>query len=265
MTASGPQLDDKVALISGAARGQGAAEARLFVERGARVVLGDVLDGEGKALAEELGESALYAHLDVTSEDDWRTAVDAAVERFGGLDVLVSNAGISPPPRPIEETSLDDYLRVIQVNQVGTFLGIKAVIPAMEMSGSGSIVTISSTGGISSAAGLAPYSSSKFAVRGLTRAAALELARRGIRVNSVHPGFILTQLGIEDGTDPAIIQNLIGEHATRLAPLGRPGEAEEIAQLALFLASDESSYCTGSEFVADGGLIAGYPAPGTPF
>ncbi len=256
------RLDGKVALISGAARGMGAAEARLFAEEGAMVAVCDVIDGA--AIAEEIGASAIYRRLDVTNEEDWTTAVEATVNAFGRLDVLVNNAGIALAA-PLHEMTLESYRRVIDVNQVGVFLGMRAVVEPMTSAGAGSILNISSIDGMVGMNGVLGYVASKWAVRGMTKAAAMELGPRGIRVNSVHPGFILTQLGIEDGTDPAIIQNLIGEHATRLAPLGRPGEIGEIAQLALFLASDESSYCTGSEFVADGGLIAGYPAPGTPF
>jgi len=247
------RLDGKSALISGAARGQGAAEARLFVQEGAKVVIGDVLDDAGQALADELGGDARFVHLDVTREDDWTCAVAVAEAEFGGLNVLVSNAGISPPPTPISATSLEDYVRVVTVNQVGTFLGVRAVIEAMVAAGGGSIVVISSAGGIEGTWGLAPYVSSKFAVRGLTKVAALELARQGIRVNSVHPGPVDTAM-----LDPeAWHGHDVRPTMAAAMPLGRLARPAEIAELVLFLASDASSYSTGSEFVADGGHLAG--------
>ncbi len=251
------RLDGKVALISGGARGQGAAEARLFVEEGCRVLVGDVLDAEGAALAEELGRDARYAHLDVTSEHDWTEAAALAGRELGALNVFVSNAGISPPAEPITNTSLDDYLRVVGVNQVGTFLGMKAVIPPMIDGEGGSIVVISSAGGIEGTWGLSAYVSTKFAVRGLTKVAALELARQGIRVNSVHPGPIDTAM-----LEPEAWHGLdVRAGMAAAMPLGRLGEPREIAELVLFLASDASSYCTGAEFVADGGHLAGPFAP----
>jgi 3alpha(or 20beta)-hydroxysteroid dehydrogenase len=247
------RLDGKVALISGAARGQGAAEARLFVAEGARVLIGDVLDDEGKALADELGEAARYAHLDVTSEDDWQAAVTLAAAELGPLTVLVSNAGISPAPVPITATSLDDYLRVITVNQIGTFLALRTVIPAMVDAGGGSVVLISSVGGIEGSWGMGPYVSSKFAVRGLAKVAALEYARAGIRVNSVHPGPVDTAMLAPDHWHGLDVRPAMAE----AMPLGRLARPEDIAELVLFLASDASAYCSGSEFVADGGHLAG--------
>ncbi|MBW2384964.1 MAG: glucose 1-dehydrogenase [Deltaproteobacteria bacterium] len=258
------RLEGKVALISGAARGMGQVEARLFAEEGARVAVCDVSVGEGRSVAEEIGANAIFCRLDVTNEDDWTGAVSATRDAFGKLDVLVNNAGIAEGA-PLHEMTLESYRRVTEVNQTGVFLGMRAVVEPMTSAGGGSILNISSIDGMVGMNGILSYVASKWAVRGMTKAAAMELGPRGIRVNSIHPGFVLTQLGIPDGTDFTAIQNLIGEHATRLSPLGRPGEAGEIARLALFLASDESSYSTGSEFVADGGLIAGYPAPGSSF
>lgn len=247
------RLDGKIALISGAARGQGAAEARLFVEEGARVIVGDVLEEPGQALADELGPAARFRALDVTREEDWAGAVTLAEEEFGGLSVLVSNAGISPPPTPIAATSLEEYVRVVTVNQVGTFLGVRAVIEPMVAARGGSIVVISSAGGIEGTWGLAPYVSSKFAVRGLTKVAALELARQGIRVNSVHPGPVDTAM-----LDPEAWHGVdVRPMMAKAMPLGRLAQPAEIAEMVLFLASDASSYSTGSEFVADGGHLAG--------
>lgn len=247
------RLAGKVAIISGAARGQGVAEARAFVAAGAGVVLGDVLDDEGTALADELGDAAVYRHLDVAREEEWAAAVATAVADLGGLHVLVSNAGISPMPRPIVETEPADYRRVIEVNQVASFLAIRAAAPAIRDSGGGSIVLISSVNGIVGAGGIAGYVTSKFALRGLAKVAALELGRDGIRVNSVHPGPIDT---------PMIQPESWGGFDMRPAlastnPLGRVGTPEEVAELVTWLASDASSYCTGSEFVVDGGFLAG--------
>ena len=247
------RLTGKVALISGGARGQGEAEARLFVAEGARVVLGDILDPLVEALAEELGEAAVGVHLDVTSEDDWSDAVERARATFGGLSVLVSNAGISPLPTTIVDTSLEGYRRVIDVNQVGTFLGIRAAIPAMVDSGGGSMVTVASVGGVQGVAGLAAYTSSKFAVRGLTRVAALELAEHGIRVNSVVPGSIDTAM-----MQPGFWGDLdLRPIMAKTCALGRVGRPEEVAELVCWLASDASSYCTGADFTVDGGYLAG--------
>ena len=255
------RLDGKVALISGAARGLGRAMARLFAAEGAKVALGDRRDAEGEAAARELGASALFVHLDVTSESDWAAAVAATTGRFGRLDVLVNNAGIAEGA-PLWETTLESYRRVIDVNQVGVFLGMRAVVAAMTAAGGGSIVNVSSIDGLIGMDHILSYVASKWAVRGMTKTAARELGPRRIRVNSIHPGFVPTQLAVEDDAALAPVQALIEAHAARLAPLGRAGRHEEIARLALFLASDESSYSTGSEFVADGGLVSGYPPPG---
>jgi len=256
------RLDGKVALVSGGARGMGKAEARLFAAEGAKVAVCDVIDAEAKAVAEEIGSHAFSQHLDVTSEDDWAAAVEATTSAFGKLDVLVNNAGIAESA-PLAEMTLDSYQRVIDVNQTGVFLGMRAVVSPMTAAGGGSILNISSIDGMIGMNNLMSYVASKWAVRGMTKAAAMELGSRGIRVNSIHPGFILTKMGIPDGVSAEDIHGLLDSHTGLLAPMRRSGSPEEIARLALFLASDESSYSTGSEFVADGGLTAGYPAPGT--
>jgi 3alpha(or 20beta)-hydroxysteroid dehydrogenase len=241
------KLDGKVALVTGAARGQGAAIARRFAAEGARVVVTDVLDAEGKALATELG--ADFHHLDVSQEDDW-AAVIGAVDP---VTVLVNNAGILHFA-PLAETSLADYQRVIGINQVGTFLGMRAVVPGMIAAGGGSIVNTSSIEGLAAAPLLVAYTASKFAIRGMTKAAAMELGDKGIRVNSVHPGMIETQMLPTALGGIQVDLSRIG----RKVALRRVGQAEEIANLVLFLASDESSYCTGAEFVADGGATASH-------
>lgn len=245
------RLNGKVALISGAARGQGEAEARRFVAEGARVVLGDVLEPECRAVVESLGEAARGLRLDVTQEEDWARAVATAQGAFGRLDVLVNNAGIVRTGF-LEETSLADYRAVIDVNQVGTFLGMRAVVPAMRESGGGSIINISSNAGIEGVQGVIGYVASKWAIRGMTKTAALELGRYGIRVNSVHPGGVATPMIGADDFD-SVDQDAVWS----AQPIPRVGQPEEIANLVLFLASDESSYSTGSEFVADGGGLAG--------
>lgn len=250
------RLKGRVAFITGGARGQGAAEARLFAEEGAQVVIADVLDEEGSKLAAEIGASARYVHQDVSREADWSSAVEQAVSAFGRLDVLVNNAGIVRVG-PLESMSLDDYRAVVDVNQVGVFLGMRAVVPAMRAAGGGSIVNISSNAGLEGVEGVVGYVASKWAVRGMTKTAALELGRYGIRVNSVHPGGVDTQMlaGDEFGHmhehDPFDSQ-----------PIPRIAQPEEIARLVLFLASEESSYCTGGEFTADGGRMAGHRDPG---
>ena len=240
------RLAGKVALITGAARGQGAAEARLFAAEGASVLLGDLLDEAGAALAAELGAAAAYLHLDVTREGDWRHAVGTARARFGRLDVLLNNAGILRPG-PIETLPLADFEAVLRVNQIGCFLGMQAAIPAMRVSGGGSIVNVSSIAGMRGRAGLVAYVASKWAIRGMTKTAALELGRDGIRVNAILPGAIDTPMigGPEFSAERAA-------HVAKL-PVSRIGEPVDVARLALFLASDESAYGTGAEFVIDGG------------
>jgi 3alpha(or 20beta)-hydroxysteroid dehydrogenase len=256
------RLDGKVALVSGGARGMGQAEARLFAAEGAKVAICDVVDGEGKALAEAIGANALYQHLDVTQEEEWTAAVAATVDAFGKVDVLVNNAGIAEYA-PLVDMTLESYRRVTEVNQTGVFLGMRAVIAPMTAAGGGSILNISSIDGLMGMNNLTSYVASKWAVRGMTKVAARELAAHGIRVNSIHPGFILTDMGVPEGADPSGVHSVIDTYAKRMAPLGRSGVPEDIAKLALFLASDESGYSTGSEFVADGGLTAGYPPPGS--
>ena len=247
----GDRLAGKVALVTGAARGQGEAEARRFVAEGARVVLGDVLEDEGNAVAASLGpEAAVFVPLDVTSEGAWQEAVAETVDAFGGLHVLVNNAGVLPNFAPLVDTGLDDFMRTITINLVGTFLGMKAAAPAMKDSGGGSIVNISSSAGMWGVPYGAGYTASKFGVRGITKTAALELGHDGIRVNSVHPGGVKTPMTAAGGDE--------GDSAYyRQLPINRIGTAEDITNLVLFLASDESAYCTGAEFVIDGGMLAG--------
>lgn len=242
------RLAGKVAIITGAARGQGAAAARRFVAEGARVLLADVADEAGQALADELGPAAVYQHLDVASEDDWVDAVRAAGD-LGRVQVLVNNAGVLHFSE-LADTSLVDYERVIRVNQIGTFLGMREVVPAMS-DGGGSIINVSSVEGLGGMPLMVAYAASKFAIRGMTKVAAMELGKHGIRVNSVHPGAVDTQM-IPDAVGAPVPMEQIGKRVA----LGRVGQPEEIAELVLFLASDESSYCTGAEFVADGGATA---------
>lgn len=245
-------LNGKVALITGAARGQGAAEARLFAQRGAKVMLCDILDSEGQAVAAEIGANAAYLRLDVTSEASWQAAVKATVAKFGKLNVLVNNAGIVKVTA-LADCPLEEYMQVIQVNQIGVFLGMKTVAPAMKQAGGGSIVNISSIDGLIGMTGGTAYCASKFAVRGMTKVAALELGKDGIRVNSIHPGGILTPMITGAGLDAQTAGEIFGR-----VPLQRIGQPEEIATLAAYLASDDASYSTGSEFIADGGLTAGF-------
>jgi 3alpha(or 20beta)-hydroxysteroid dehydrogenase len=248
------RLDGKVALITGGARGMGKSHVRHFVAEGARVVFGDVLDDKGEFVAAGLGEeSCRYLHHDVTSETDWAAAVALAVDVFGRLDVLVNNAGVLTFAN-IADMPLADFRRILEVNAVGCWLGMKSVIAPMTAAGGGSIVNISSIEGFAGAAGLSAYSASKFAVRGMTKAAAQELGQFGIRVNSVHPGGVLTRMIIDSagarGEDD-------GKAFLKAMPLARFAEPVEISRLVAYLASDESSFSTGSEFVADGGILSG--------
>ncbi|MFD9614667.1 SDR family NAD(P)-dependent oxidoreductase [Streptomyces sp. NPDC059083] len=247
------KLDGRVVLVTGAARGQGEQEARLFAAEGARVVLGDVLDDAGEALAKELGaDRAAYVHLDVTSEDDWAAAVAAAKERFGRIDGLVNNAGILRF-NELVSTPLEEFRAIVSVNQTGCFLGIRAVAPEIAAAGGGTIVNTASYTGITGMAGVGAYAATKHAVLGLTRVAALELAGKGIRVNAVCPGAIDTAMSNPEGVDPAATAELY----RKLVPLGRIGRPEEVAALALFLTGEDSAYITGQPFVIDGGWLAG--------
>ena len=248
------RLEGKVALISGGARGQGAVEAKLFAREGAKVVFGDILDESGKQVEAEIHEAggeAAYVHLDVTMEDDWRTAVNTAIDRYGKLDILVNNAGILIR-KGIEDTTEEDWDRIMGVNAKGAFLGTKHSIPAMRQAGGGSIVNISSTAGlVASPSGSASYTASKGAVRLLTKSTAIQYAKEGIRCNSIHPGPIDTDMIQETLTDSAKLE----ERMQRL-PMGRVGTADEIAYGVLYLASEEASFVTGSELVIDGGTTA---------
>ncbi len=248
------RLEGKVALISGGSLGMGAAEARLFAREGARVVIGDVLEAEGRAVEADVrarGGEAVFTRLDVTSEADWQRAVDLALKHFGTLNVLINNAGIGGASR-LEDTPVEAWDRVMDVNAKGVFLGSKAVIPAMRQGGGGSIVNISSQLGLVGMADSSPqYQASKGAVRLLTKLTALQYAKDRIRANSVHPGPILTPMTEKRRADPAIYERMVSR-----IPLGRYGEAEEVAYGVLYLASDESSFVTGSELVIDGGWTA---------
>ncbi|WP_020657824.1 glucose 1-dehydrogenase [Amycolatopsis benzoatilytica] len=247
---TGNRLAGKVALITGAARGQGAAAARAFVAQGAQVVIADVLRAEGEELAAELGDAAVFCPLDVSDEDAWTAAVDRTVAAFGPPTVLVNNAGVLYFSE-LAKTPLAEYERVVRVNQIGAFLGMRSVVEPMAGAGGGSIVNVSSVEGLAGMPFLIAYTATKFAIRGMTKVAALELGARGIRVNSVHPGMIDTKM-VSDAAGADVDVSWVGKKVA----LGRVGRADEIAPLLVFLGSDESSYCTGGEFVADGGATA---------
>jgi 3alpha(or 20beta)-hydroxysteroid dehydrogenase len=241
------RLDAKIALITGGARGQGAAEARFFAEAGATVVITDVLDDEGKATAEELGDAVSYLHHDVSSPQEWSETHDAIVEAHGRIDVLVNNAGIFRTVA-LEDTSLDDWNQMVAINQTGVFLGMQTVAPGMRAQGSGSIINISSIAGMGGASIAFAYSATKWAVRGMTKSAARDLAPHGVRVNSVHPGIIDTAMLEQFGGSRDLVESSI--------PMGRVAAADEVAHLVRFLASDDASYCNGQEFIVDGAMTS---------
>ena len=244
------RLEGKVAIVTGGARGMGEVTVRLFVEHGAKVVIGDILTTEGEALAAELGDSACFIKLDVTKSDDWQQAV-ATANKMGPLNVLVNNAAIVFHAT-IADTTEEQFMQVVSINQLGVFLGMKSVLDSMKAAGKGSIINISSIDGLQSKNSLSAYSSSKWAVRGLTKAAALEMGKFNIRVNSVHPGGIYTAMHGSDFISAEEADQFYTSHA-----LPRVGHPHEVANVTLFLATDEASYSTGAEFIADGGWSAG--------
>ena len=241
------RLEGKVAIITGSAQGMGAAHAKKFIEEGAKVVLTDLNEEKGNALAAELGENAIFVKQNVANEEDWKNVVAKAEEAFGPVNVLVNNAGITMA-KSITDTSVEDYRKIVEINQVSVFLGIKSVVSSMEKAGQGTIVNISSLNGL--VGGAVGYTDTKFAVRGITKATALELASKNIRVNSVHPGVIATPMVVQEDTKAAV------EAFSKMIPMGRVAESEEVSNLVLYLASEESSYSTGSEFIVDGGMSA---------
>ncbi|MCF2531091.1 SDR family NAD(P)-dependent oxidoreductase [Yinghuangia soli] len=250
-------LKGKVALITGAAQGQGAAEARLFAQCGAFVAIADVQKAQGAALADELGPDAAYIELDVSSEEAWNQAVEATKERFGGLDILVNNAAAMRIVA-IEDETADDFRRILDINLLGPFLGLRAVIPTMRAAGGGVVINVASASGMQGQAWAAAYSASKWGVRGLTRTAAMELGRDGIRVNTIVPGPIRTAMLPGDRSGAERDKRFDG------LPLGRAGEPEEVAHMAAFLASSGASYTTGADFTVDGGFLAGPAASPRP-
>jgi 3alpha(or 20beta)-hydroxysteroid dehydrogenase len=243
------RLDGKVALITGGARGQGAIEAELFIEAGAKAVITDIRDEQGESTARRLGDQCTYMSHDVVSSEDWERVVDDVVKRFGKLDVLINNAGIFKT-KNLQDTTRELWDQIIAINQTGVFLGMQVAAAAMKENGSGSIVNISSIAGMRGAALAHAYSASKWAVRGMTKSAAIELAPHGIRVNSVHPGIIETEMIQEFGDER------LAQMPSRI-PLGRTASADEVGRVVLFLASDDSSYCTGHEYVIDGAMTSG--------
>ncbi|MFC8780854.1 SDR family NAD(P)-dependent oxidoreductase [Streptomyces nigra] len=250
------RLDGRVVIVTGAARGQGEQEARLFRAEGAEVLLADVLDDRGEALAKELG--ARYTHLDVGEEEDWQAAVATAKAAYGHVDGLVNNAGILRF-NALVDTPLEEFMEVVRVNQTGCFLGVRTVAP--ELADGGTIVNTASYTGLTGMAGVGAYAASKHAVLGLTRVAALELASRGIRVNAICPGAVDTAMAnparLDPDADPEQSARALDGFYRKLVPLGRIGRPEEVARLALFLTSEDSSYITGQPFVIDGGWLAG--------
>jgi 3alpha(or 20beta)-hydroxysteroid dehydrogenase len=246
-----PRFQNRTVFVTGGARGMGASHVRAFVSEGANIVIADILDDEGRALATELGNSAHYVHLDVSDVTQWQAAVHDAETRFGAIHVLVNNAGIGGIPASLLDTEIDDWNRVLRVNLDGTFFGIKTAAPSIIRAGGGAIVNVSSFAGLLGSPLLGGYSASKFAVRGLTKVAAMELGPSRIRVNSIHPGYIRTPL-LEGIPDEAV-------HG-RLA-IDRIATPEDVTPVVLFAASDDARYCTGAEFAVDGGWSAGEPSP----
>jgi 3alpha(or 20beta)-hydroxysteroid dehydrogenase len=242
------RLDGKVALITGAARGLGASHAKSFVEEGAKVIITDVLEEEGQKMAEEIGNNAIFLKLDVTKPEEWKNVVEKAEAEIGEITVLVNNAGLIIN-EPTLEVTVENFTKAFEVNQLGTLLGTQAVIPSMQKAGIGSIINISSASGIVGQAEAAGYNATKFAVRGLTKTIAAEFGPDNIRANSVHPGPVET-----DMTSQEEVKELI-DQIVETIPLDRLGEPQEITDLVVYLASDESSYSTGPEFIVDGGLV----------
>lgn len=247
------RLENKVAIITGAARGMGEAHAREFIKQGAKVILADVREEMGEALAKELGENALFVKLDVTNVKDWENAVKQGESKFGNINVLVNNAGILGPVAGVMEIKYEDYLKVIDINQHSILLGMQAVIPSMLKAGVGSIINVSSIAGIVACFGFPniAYMASKFAIRGMTKAVAFEYGPKNIRVNSMHPGFVLTPMMIEATDEDASKE---GRSALDEIPLGRISETKELTGIVVFLASDEASFITGQEHIVDGGM-----------
>jgi 3alpha(or 20beta)-hydroxysteroid dehydrogenase len=248
------QLDGKVAIITGGARGMGKAHVKRFVAEGAKVVFGDLLEEEGAKLAAELGDDVRFMRMDVTKPADWDAVVQLATGTFGKLDVLVNNAGIIKY-KDTEDMSVEEFQLILNVNLVGQWLGVKAVTAAMKAAGGGSIVNISSTEGFVGAAGMTAYAASKFGVRGMTKCAARELGAFGIRVNTIHPGAILTAMVM----DPDVVAATAGnaDAFMNALPLNRMGKAREVSGAVVYLASDDASYCTGTEILVDGGMLTG--------
>ncbi len=247
------RLENKVAFISGGARGIGAAQARLFAREGAKVVIGDLLDEEGRKTEAEINETGaecLFVHLDVTDEESWRQGIAATVSRFGKLDVLVNNAGIYRTHR-VEDTTSEEWDLVFNINAKGVFLGTKQAIPEMRKAGGGSIINMSSIAGLIGSHDQSAYNASKGAVRLLTKSTAIQYAREGIRANSIHPGTVETSM-----TADLLAEGYYRQDRIDKTPLGRLGQPEDVAYGALYLASDESSFVTGSELVIDGGRFA---------
>lgn len=244
------RLEGKVAIVTGGARGMGEATVRLMIRDGAKVVIGDLLDEQGQALADELGDDVIFVHMDVTKKADWENVVKAS-EQLGPLNVLVNNAAIIYH-NTIMDTTEEDFMRVVSINQLSVFLGMQSVFESLKANGGGSIINVSSIDGLQSKNSLVAYCSAKWAVRGMTKAAALEMGKFGIRVNSVHPGGIYTAMHGSDFLSQEEADSFYATHA-----LPRVGLPKEVAALSAFLASDEASYSTGSEFVADGGWSAG--------
>lgn len=246
------RLTGKVAIITGGSQGMGAATVRQFIAAGAKVMIADILDDKGQALADEFGDNAIFQHLDVSKPEQWQEAVAKAEEHFGKLNVLVNNAGILHVASLVDTTP-EAYMRVVQINQLGPFLGMQAVVAPMKRAGCGSIINISSFEGFQAKNGLIAYVASKWAVRGMTKSAAIELGKYNIRVNSVHPGGVHTPMSGATSAEPdAQVNALYSKH-----PIPRVGMPDEIAAISLFLATDEASYTTGSEILADGGWNAG--------
>jgi 3alpha(or 20beta)-hydroxysteroid dehydrogenase len=243
------RLDNKIAIVTGGANGQGAAIAAAFVAEGAKVAIADVADEPGKALADSLGENAVFVHHDVTSEESWTSLVELVNTTWGPVNVLANNAGVLRFGR-IEEMPLDELDLLIRVNQVGCFLGMRAVGRTMRKNGGGSIINASSVEGLAGMPTVAAYTGTKFAIRGMTKAAALEYGAKNVRVNSVHPGMIDTPMTREHGGDAAM------EYGASKIPMKRVGTPADIAPAYVFLASDESAYITGAELAVDGGVTA---------